>query len=68
MRDQLFHISSRSHHASASKSTGDKKVLAKAIPMDFSKLEDSAQWQNLQTEIAGLDIGVLSEYMLPVHL
>ena len=31
--------------------------------MDFSKLDDAAQWQRLQSEIAGLDIGVLGEYM-----
>ena len=48
----------------ASKSTGDKAVQAKAIPMDFSKLDDAAQWQKFQSEIAGLDIGVLGEYML----
>ncbi|KAI0743358.1 3-ketoacyl-CoA reductase [Daedaleopsis nitida] len=42
-----------------SKSTGDKRVHAKAVTMDFSKLDDAAQWQKLESELAGLDIGVL---------
>ncbi|PIL33937.1 hypothetical protein GSI_03645 [Ganoderma sinense ZZ0214-1] len=41
------------------KSTGDRKVQAKAVTMDFSKLDDAAQWNNLHSELAGLDIGVL---------
>ncbi|EJF60386.1 3-ketoacyl-CoA reductase [Dichomitus squalens LYAD-421 SS1] len=41
------------------KSTGGKKVQAKAVPMDFSKLDDAAQWGRLESELAGLDIGVL---------
>ena len=47
----------------AAAKSGDKKVQAKAVTMDFSKLDDAAQWQRLQSEIAGLDIGVLGEYM-----
>ncbi len=46
-----------------SKSNGDKKVQAKAVTMDFSKLNDAVQWQKLESELAGLDIGVLGEYM-----
>ncbi|KAI0779904.1 3-ketoacyl-CoA reductase [Fomes fomentarius] len=42
-----------------SKSTGDKNVQAKAVTMDFSKLHDAVQWQKLESELAGLDIGVL---------
>ncbi|TFK84121.1 3-ketoacyl-CoA reductase [Polyporus arcularius HHB13444] len=42
-----------------SKSIGDKKVQAKAVTMDFSKLDDEAQWKKLRSELAGLDIGVL---------
>ncbi|RPD78578.1 3-ketoacyl-CoA reductase [Lentinus tigrinus ALCF2SS1-7] len=42
-----------------SKSTGNKKVHAKAVTMDFSKLDHEAQWSRLQHELAGLDIGVL---------
>ncbi|KAI0744957.1 3-ketoacyl-CoA reductase [Earliella scabrosa] len=42
-----------------STSTGDKKVQAKAITMDLSKLDDAAQWQKVESELAGLDIGVL---------
>ena len=48
---------------SEAKSTGDKKVQAKAVTMDFSKLDDAAQWNKLHSELAGLDIGVLGEYM-----
>ena len=40
---------------------GDKKVQAKAVTMDFSKLENEGQWKQLQSELAGLDIGVLGE-------
>ena len=29
--------------------------------MDFSKLDDAAQWSRLESELAGLDIGVLGE-------
>ncbi len=43
-----------------SKSTGDRKVQAKAVTMDFSKLDDTVQWSKLETELSGLDIGVLS--------
>ncbi|OJT02502.1 Very-long-chain 3-oxoacyl-CoA reductase [Trametes pubescens] len=42
-----------------SKSTGDRKVQAKAVTMDFSKLDDTVQWSKLETELSGLDIGVL---------
>ncbi len=57
-----------SHHLlrSEATSTGAKKVQAKAVTMDFSKLDDAAQWNKLQSELAGLDIGVLGEYMRPV--
>ena len=48
---------------SEAKSTGDKKVQAKAVTMDFSKVNDAAQWNKLESELAGLDIGVLGEYM-----
>lgn len=27
--------------------------------MDFSKLDDEAQWKRFEAELAGLDIGVL---------
>ncbi len=33
--------------------------------MDFSKLDDEAQWKKLRSELAGLDIGVLGEYIIP---
>ncbi|KAH9894806.1 3-ketoacyl-CoA reductase [Cubamyces lactineus] len=36
-----------------------KKVQAKAVPMDFSQLDNAAQWSKLESELAGLDIGVL---------
>ena len=42
---------------------GDKKVQAKAVIMDFSKLENEGQWKQLQSELAGLDIGVLGELL-----
>ncbi|KAI0666631.1 3-ketoacyl-CoA reductase [Trametes maxima] len=42
-----------------SKSSGEKKVQAKAVTMDFSKLDDAAQWNKLESELSGLDIGVL---------
>ena len=35
--------------------------------MDFSKLDDAAQWQKFRAEVEGLDIGVLGTYMpLPI--
>ncbi|KAI9059139.1 3-ketoacyl-CoA reductase [Trametes sanguinea] len=42
-----------------SKTVNGQKVQAKAVTMDFSKLEYAAQWNNLESELAGLDIGVL---------
>ncbi|KAH9851391.1 3-ketoacyl-CoA reductase [Lenzites betulinus] len=42
-----------------SKSTGNKKVQAKAVTMDLSRLHDTAQWKHLEAELSGLDIGVL---------
>lgn len=30
--------------------------------MDFSKLDDTVQWNKLETELSGLDIGVLSTF------
>lgn len=35
------------------------KVQTKAVQMDFSKLHDQKAWQHFQSELAGLDIGVL---------
>ena len=46
---------------------GDKKVQAKAVTMDFSKLENEGQWKQLQSELAGLDIGVLGELLRLRH-
>ena len=46
---------------------GDKKVQAKAVTMDFSKLENEGQWKQLQSELAGLDIGVLGELLRLKH-
>ena len=46
---------------------GDKKVQAKAVTMDFSKLENEGQWKQLQSELAGLDIGVLGELLRFKH-
>ena len=53
---------SHQRFAAEAKSTGDKKVQAKAVPMDFSKLNYDIQWNALESELAGLDIGVLGEY------
>jgi len=36
-----------------------KKVQAKAVTMDFSKLDDDAAWKRFAAELEGLDIGVL---------
>ena len=36
-----------------------KKVQAKAVPMDFSKLNDDAAWARFGAEVTPLDIGVL---------
>ncbi|KAI8994060.1 3-ketoacyl-CoA reductase [Trametes punicea] len=36
-----------------------KNMQAKAITMDFSKLEYAAQWNNLESELSGLDVGIL---------
>ena len=44
---------------SESQGKDGKKVQAKAVPMDFSQLDNAAQWNKLQSELAGLDVGVL---------
>ncbi|KAH9944744.1 3-ketoacyl-CoA reductase [Amylocystis lapponica] len=36
-----------------------KKVQTKAIPMDFSKLQDEAAWARFAAEVQELDVGVL---------
>ncbi|EMD37738.1 hypothetical protein CERSUDRAFT_114366 [Gelatoporia subvermispora B] len=48
-------------------------VQVKGIQMDFSKLDDEAQWKRFEAELAGLDIGVLvnnvgRSYNMPTDL
>ncbi|KZT08503.1 3-ketoacyl-CoA reductase [Laetiporus sulphureus 93-53] len=39
--------------------SGDRKVKAKSVIMDFSQLSDQAQWTRFENEVKGLDVGVL---------
>jgi len=43
----------------ASSCPPDRKVQAKAVAMDFSKLSDEGLWKKFAAELDGLDIGVL---------
>ncbi|OBZ67078.1 Very-long-chain 3-oxoacyl-CoA reductase [Grifola frondosa] len=47
------------HGKAEMKSPRDNKVQAKAVTMDFSKVDDAAQWKRFEAELEGLDIGVL---------
>jgi len=52
--------------------TGNK-VQVKGVQMDFSKLDDEAQWKRFEAELAGLDIGILvnnvgRSYNMPTDL
>ena len=37
-------------------------MQAKAVSIDFSKVNDAATWRAFQHEVENLDIGVLSQY------
>lgn len=39
-----------------------KKMQARALAMDFSKVDDAAQWAAFQGALEGLDIGVLGAF------
>jgi hypothetical protein len=38
-----------------------KKVQTRVLAMDFSKVDDAAQWSAFQAEVENLDVGVLGK-------
>ncbi|OCH88276.1 3-ketoacyl-CoA reductase, partial [Obba rivulosa] len=58
---------------SESKLSPGGKVQVKGIQVDFSKVDDVAQWKRFEAELAGLDVGILvnnvgRSYNMPTDL